>query len=89
MRFQVLMAASMKMAVLWDVTSRGLVEDYRRFRGVCCLQHNNDESSLPITFTLDICTNFNTHLISRPTLISDFILSIMDDLIISKCTRLK
>jgi hypothetical protein len=33
-RFQVLTAASMKMAVCWDVVPCGLVEFYRRFRGV-------------------------------------------------------
>jgi hypothetical protein len=36
-RFQVLAAASMKMAVFWVVAPCSLVEDYRRFRGVCCL----------------------------------------------------
>jgi hypothetical protein len=38
-RFQVLTAASMKMAVLWVVVPCTLVEVYRRFRGTCCLHH--------------------------------------------------
>jgi hypothetical protein len=38
-RFQVLTAASMKMAVFWVVAPRRLVEVYRRFRGACCLHH--------------------------------------------------
>jgi hypothetical protein len=38
-RFQVLMAANMKMAVFWTVALCSLVEVYRRFRGSCCLHH--------------------------------------------------
>jgi hypothetical protein len=37
LRFQVLTAASMKMAVFWVVAPCSLVEVYRRFRGACCL----------------------------------------------------
>jgi hypothetical protein len=36
-RFQVLTAASMKMAVFWVVAPCSLVEVYRRYRGPCCL----------------------------------------------------
>jgi hypothetical protein len=39
MMFQGLTAPSMKMAVLWDVTPRSLVEIDRRFRGAYCLYH--------------------------------------------------
>jgi hypothetical protein len=39
LRFQVLMAASMKMTVFWDVAPCTLVEVYRRFRSAYCL-HN-------------------------------------------------
>jgi hypothetical protein len=38
-RFQVLMVASMKMAVFWVVAPCSLVEVYRCFRGACCLHH--------------------------------------------------
>jgi hypothetical protein len=38
-RFKILTAASMKMAVFWVIASRSLVEGYRRFRGTCCLHH--------------------------------------------------
>jgi hypothetical protein len=38
-RFQVLTAASMKMAVSWDVAPCSLVEVYRRFRDAGCLHH--------------------------------------------------
>jgi hypothetical protein len=38
-RFQVLTATSMKMAVYWNVSPCSLVEAYRRFTGACCLHH--------------------------------------------------
>jgi hypothetical protein len=38
-RFQVLTAASMKMAVFWVVAPCSLVDVYQRFRGPCCLHH--------------------------------------------------
>jgi hypothetical protein len=38
-RFEVLTAASMKMAVFWVVAPCSLVEIYRRFRSACCLHH--------------------------------------------------
>jgi hypothetical protein len=37
--FDVLTAASMKMAVFWVVALCSLVEIYRRFGGTCCLHH--------------------------------------------------
>jgi hypothetical protein len=43
MRFHVLTAVSMKMAVFWVVAPCSLVEVYRRFRGSCCLHHQGDE----------------------------------------------
>jgi hypothetical protein len=56
-RFEVLTAASMKMAVFWVVAPRNLVEVYRRFRGTCCLHHHGDAltvrcatDSLPVKF---------------------------------------
>jgi hypothetical protein len=36
---------STKMAVFWDVVPCSPVEDYRRFRGACCLHHQSDEPS--------------------------------------------
>jgi hypothetical protein len=36
-RFQILTAESMKMAVFWGFAPCSLVEGYRRFRGPCCL----------------------------------------------------
>jgi hypothetical protein len=41
-RFQVLTAASMKMAVFWVVALCSLVEVYSRFRGAYCLHHCPD-----------------------------------------------
>jgi hypothetical protein len=38
-RFQVLAAGSMKMAVLWDVEPCSLLEVYWHFRGACYLHH--------------------------------------------------
>jgi uncharacterized membrane protein YesL len=38
-RFQVVTAASMKMAVFWVVAPYNLVEVYRCFRGASCLHH--------------------------------------------------
>jgi hypothetical protein len=37
--FEVLTAASMKMAVLWVVAPCSLVDVYQHFRGPCCLHH--------------------------------------------------
>jgi hypothetical protein len=47
-RFQVLTADCMKMAVFWFVTTCSLVEVYRRFRGTCCLHHQG-------VATTDLC----------------------------------
>jgi hypothetical protein len=44
-RFQVLRAACMKIAVFWDVASCSLVEEYRRFRGVYYLHQGDMNSS--------------------------------------------
>jgi hypothetical protein len=38
-RFEVLTAVSMKMAVFWAVAPCSLVEVYRRFTGASCLHH--------------------------------------------------
>jgi hypothetical protein len=43
MIFQVLMAASTKMTVVWVVASCSLVEVYRRFRGDCYFHHCHDD----------------------------------------------
>jgi hypothetical protein len=42
-RFQVLTAVSMKVAVFWPVVQCSLVEVYRRFRGPCCPHHQGDD----------------------------------------------
>jgi hypothetical protein len=36
-RFEVLTAASIKMAVFWIVAQCSLLEVFRRFRGACCI----------------------------------------------------
>jgi hypothetical protein len=41
--FEVLAAVSTKMAVLWVTALCSLVEVYQRFRGPCCLHHQDDE----------------------------------------------
>jgi hypothetical protein len=41
-RFQVLIAASMNMAVFWVVAPCSLVEVLRRFRGTCCFHHQGN-----------------------------------------------
>jgi hypothetical protein len=43
--FEVLTAASMKMAVFWVVVPCSLVELYRRFRGTFCLTRRSDDGS--------------------------------------------
>jgi hypothetical protein len=54
-RFQVLTATSMKIAVFWDVPLKSLVESDWCFRGAYCLHHRGDHSphqpllSLPAT----------------------------------------
>jgi hypothetical protein len=45
-RFQVLTATSMKMAVFWVVASCSLVEIYRCFRGPCCPHYQDDQHYL-------------------------------------------
>jgi hypothetical protein len=58
-RFQVLTAASMKMAVYRVVAPCSLVEVYRRFRGACCLHHQGDDSSpTQKTAAIFFCTGF-------------------------------
>jgi hypothetical protein len=42
-RFQILMAANMKMTAFWDIVPCSLVEVDRRFRGAYCLHHQGDE----------------------------------------------
>jgi hypothetical protein len=42
--FEVLTAASMKIAVFWVVAPCSLVEVYQRFRGPCCLHHQDDDT---------------------------------------------
>jgi hypothetical protein len=44
-RFQVLMAASMKMTALWDTAPCSLLGVYQHFRSVYCLHHQGDEPS--------------------------------------------
>jgi hypothetical protein len=44
-RFQSFTAANMKMSVFWGVAPCDLVQIYRRFRGSCCLQYQDDDSS--------------------------------------------
>jgi hypothetical protein len=41
--FEVLMAASMKLAVFCVVALCSLVEVYQRYRGPCCLYHQGDD----------------------------------------------
>jgi hypothetical protein len=42
-RFQVLMAASMKIRAFWDVAPCSLVGIDRRFRGAYCLHHQDED----------------------------------------------
>jgi hypothetical protein len=42
-RFQVLIAANIKMTVFWVVAPCSLVEVYQRFRDPCCLHHQGDQ----------------------------------------------
>jgi hypothetical protein len=48
-RFQVLIAASVKMAVFWVVAPCSLVEVYRRFRGACCPHYQGDRATIQKT----------------------------------------
>jgi hypothetical protein len=45
-RFEVLTAVSMKIAVFWVVAPCSLVEVYQRFRGPCCLHHLMMEAAI-------------------------------------------
>jgi hypothetical protein len=44
-RFQILTAASMKMAVCWIVALCRLIEVCLRFRGACCLRYRHGNGS--------------------------------------------
>jgi hypothetical protein len=44
-RFDVLTAVSMKMAVFWVLAPWSLAEVYQHFRGPCCIHHQDDEDS--------------------------------------------
>jgi hypothetical protein len=55
-RYQVLTAASMKMAVFWVVAPCSLVDVNHRFRGTYCLYHHGDE--LQAASTSDTLVNF-------------------------------
>jgi hypothetical protein len=46
-RFEVLMVASMKMAVFWVVAPCSLVEVYQLFTGACCLHHQGESTHCP------------------------------------------
>jgi hypothetical protein len=54
-RFQVLMAASIKMAVFWVVAPCSLVEVYRRFRGASCLHHQCHSTTTQKVAVVIIC----------------------------------
>jgi hypothetical protein len=43
MRFQVLMAASMKITVFWDVVLCSILETDRRFTDAYCLHHQGND----------------------------------------------
>jgi hypothetical protein len=69
-KFEVLMAASMKMAVSWIVAPRSLVEVYWRFRGACYLHHRRDidtniEAFLDLSNVKVKCIRNNPHIKSR------------------------
>jgi hypothetical protein len=38
----------MKLTVFWDVVPYSLVEAYRRFRGACCLHHQDSEGIISL-----------------------------------------
>jgi hypothetical protein len=53
--FEVLTAASMKMAVFWVAATCGLVKVYRCFRGACCFRHRPYDEA---TSTSETSVNF-------------------------------
>jgi hypothetical protein len=58
--FEVLTAASMKMAVCWVVVPCSLVDVYRCFRGTCCLHHHHHTLMIEAaSSTSEILINFN------------------------------
>jgi hypothetical protein len=56
--FEVLTAASMKMAVFWVVAPCSLVEVYERFGGTCCLHHQGDALMMEAARTSETLVNF-------------------------------
>jgi hypothetical protein len=55
--FEVITAVSTKMGVFWDVTPCSLVEVYQRFRGPCCL-HHEDALMMEAGWTSETLVNF-------------------------------
>jgi hypothetical protein len=43
MRFQVLTATHMKMAIFWVLVPRSLVQVYQHFKVACCLHHQGND----------------------------------------------
>jgi hypothetical protein len=65
LRFLVLMLASMKCVVFWDVAPCSHVEVDRRFRGAYCLHHKGDESNRVVMQKLTDVSEVHTASIIR------------------------
>jgi hypothetical protein len=65
--FEVLTAASMKMAIFWVVAPCNLVEVYRRLRGICCRHHHGEDRR---RLRKIIAVYFENHMMSINTLLS-------------------
>jgi hypothetical protein len=68
-RFQVLMAANMKVTVIWDIMPCSLVETDQHFRGAYCLHHQaltalaiTTSETQSISIRLHVATSKNSHL---------------------------
>jgi hypothetical protein len=64
-RFQVLMTASMNMAVFWVVALCNLVDVYRRFRGACLHHQGNDVTALIMEAASTFETSVNFYQTTR------------------------
>jgi hypothetical protein len=58
MRFQVLVAVSMKFRVFWDILPCSQIDVDQRFRGVCCLHHQGPGSIYQKTLNFTLNTTY-------------------------------
>jgi len=85
-RYEVLRALIMKTAIFWNVSPHGLVELYRRFIQICCLQHPGQMNTPSVDNSMNTHTGWTKtelwpgNVISTPPIsIQNFIMILMSN----------